>query len=136
MKKILITLVICFAVSAFVGCGSDYNVSGISDSIVPVSMSDDVTDSWKLTTIACDADPREYALEYYSTCFEDGDKVHWIVNFGPHTTTCIRDLGGPLSVSVYEYVDGEETSAKTIGGGTLLDEFMVNTETGEITDVQ
>lgn len=138
MKRILFAAILSlFALAAF-GCGSDsgHTVDGISDNVVPVSMREDATDSWKVSTIACSADPKEYALSYYKECFEDGDRVHWVVNFSTNTTTCINDMDGLLSVTTYEYVDGEEHSAKEIGGGMKLDEFLVYVDSGKIEEIQ
>lgn len=134
----LIAIVIFIIVCA-IGChaimGGGYEVPGIDETIVTLDVPDDTTGGWKYCTIAEAADPEEYALDYYKTCFEDGDTVHWIINFGNNTTTCIRG-GGPLSVTVYEHVDGEEKSAKTLGKGMVYNDFLVNTDTGEITKIQ
>lgn len=134
----LIAIVIFIIVCA-IGChaiiGSGHDVPGIDEKIVTLDVRDDITGGWKYCTISEAADPEEYALDYYKACFEDGDTVHWIINFGNNTTTCIRG-GSPLSVTVYERVDGEEKSAKTLGGGMVYSDFTVNTDTGEITKIQ
>mgnify|MGYP000787866733 FL=1 len=41
-----------------------------------------------------------------------------------------------LDVSIYEYVDGEEHDAKLLFGGTLLKQYFVYTDTGEIEEIQ
>lgn len=128
---IIVCVIGCHAIS-----GSGYDVPGIDEKIITLDVPDDTTGGWKYCTIAEAADPEEYALDYYKTCFEDGDKVHWIVNFGNNTTTSILDLNGMLTVTVHERVDGEEKSAKTMGDGMVYSEFMVNTDTGEITTIQ
>ena len=125
---------------AVVGCiatgGSGTHVDGIEEEIVTSSFSDDVTGSWRVCTISESADPEEYALSYYENCFADDDTLHWIVNFGTNTTTSILAQGDMLTVTTHEYVDGEEHSAKEIGGGMTLGEFTVDIGTGEITVLQ
>lgn len=138
MKKITIATLITFLLIFFAGCGdSGYTVDGIDDSVSPVSMREDTTDSWKVVTIAqSNLSPEDYAYSYYKTCFEDGDTIHWIVNFNTNTTTSISKSGDSVFVTVYEYVDGEEHSAKSIGTGTVYGEWSMNPDTGEMTKVK
>lgn len=100
----------------------------------PLPVNDDVTGNWRMVTIYSSATPEEYAADYFKAYFEteESTEVHTIINLGLKTTTSIRRLAGNiLDITVHEYVDGEETSAKTLGKGMILQEYSLNTETGE-----
>ena len=100
----------------------------------PLPVNDDVTGNWRMVTIYSSATPEEYAADYFKAYFEteESTEVHTIINLGLKTTTVIRRLSGKiLDITVHEYVDGEETSAKTMGGGMVLQEYSLDTETGE-----
>ena len=100
----------------------------------PLPVNDDVTGNWRMVTIYSSATPEQYAADYYKAYFEteESTEVHTIINLGLKTTTTIRRLAGNiLDITVHEYVDGEETSAKTMGDGMVLEEYSLNTETGE-----
>lgn len=100
----------------------------------PLPVNDDVTGNWRMVTIYSSATPEQYAADYYKAYFEteESTEVHTIINLGLKTTTTIRRLSGNiLDITVHEYVDGEETSAKTMGDGMVLQEYSLNTETGE-----
>ena len=51
------------------------------------------------------------------------------------TSTSIRDIGGILYVSVYEYVDGEEHDAKIMFSGMHLSDYMIYIDNGDIEKV-
>ena len=74
----------------------------------------------------------EYALDYYKQYFTDDSEIHFIVNFNYNTTTKIMVMGGDLDVTVQEYVAKEEHDAKMLGSGTVLAEYLVDKETGEV----
>ena len=137
MKKILILLLL-FGLIAFTACGSSgVSVDGIDDPVSPHAMNDDDTGSWKVVTIAqAGLEPEDFAAAYYAACFEDGDTAHWIVNFSTNTTTAISRVGDQVFVSCYEYVDGEEHSAKEIGGGQLYGEWLLDPDTGKMEKLQ
>lgn len=104
----------------------------------PLPVNDDVTGNWRMVTIYSSATPEEYAADYFKAYFEteESTEVHTIINLGLKTTTSIRRLAGNiLDITVHEYVDGEETSAKTLGKGMILQEYSLNTETGETEDL-
>ena len=138
MKKILLILTLAFTVALFAGCGSDgIAVDGLDDPVTPHAMNDDDTGSWKVVTIAQSGiEPEDFAPAYYAACFEDGDTAHWIVNFGTNTTTSIVKTGNQVFVTCYEYVDGEEHSAKDIGTGQLYGEWLLNPDTGKMEKLQ
>ena len=96
----------------------------------------DVTGNWRISTIAENIEMQKFALDYYKTYFESDDEIHAIVNFNYNTTTKISVMGNLLDVTVYEYVDKEEHDAKLLFSGTLLKEYHVNMDNGEIEEVQ
>lgn len=137
MKKMLILLLL-FGLIAFTACGSSgISVDGIDDPVSPHAMNDDDTGSWKVVTIAQSGlGPEDFAAAYYDACFEDDDTVHWIVNFSTNTTTSIARSGDQVFVTCYEYVDGEEHSAKDIGTGQLYGEWMLDPDSGKLEKLQ
>ncbi len=92
----------------------------------------DTTGNWRISLIAENIDMSEYALDYYKQYFTDDSEIHFIVNFNYNTTTKIMVMGGDLDVTVQEYVAKEEHDAKMLGSGTVLAEYFVNKETGEV----
>lgn len=98
----------------------------------PKKVNDDVTGNWRRMDIIEQADMEEYAVDYYNRNFESDNEIHAIINFTYHTTTCISCIGSQLDVTVYDYVDGEEHSAKTLFTGTKLAEYLVNKSNGSI----
>lgn len=101
------------------------------------SVRHDTTGNWRISLIATQQTPDSYALDYYNTLFSSDDEIHAVVNFSLNTTTRISVLfDGVLDVTVLEYVDGEEHDAKELFGGSLLTEYWVHTDTGEVENIQ
>lgn len=98
----------------------------------PKKVNDDVTGNWRRMDIIEQADMEEYAVDYYNRNFESDNEIHAIINFTYHTTTRISCIESQLDVTVYDYVDGEEHSAKTLFTGTKLAEYLVNKSDGAI----
>jgi len=96
----------------------------------------DTTGNWRLAMIAENINIEEYAVEYYNNYFESNSEVHIIINFTLNTTTRITVMGNLLDVSIMEYVDKEEHDAQLACSGTLLSEYHVNMDTGEIEKIQ
>lgn len=96
----------------------------------------DATGNWRISCIAENIDMSEYALDYYKQYFTDDSEIHFIVNFNYNTTTKIMNMGGDLDVTVQEYVSKEEHDANLLGSGSVLAEYFVNKETGEIEKVR
>ena len=92
----------------------------------------DNTGNWRISLIAENIDMSEYALDYYKQYFTDDSEIHFIVNFNYNTTTKIMNMGGQLDVTVQDYVPKEEHDANTLGSGTVLAEYLVDKETGEV----
>lgn len=91
----------------------------------------DVTGRWRLLVFYSSENIVDHALEYYNAYFSSDDEVHSAVNLGLKTTSSITVGNGFMHISVHEYIDGEEHDAKVLGGGELLESYMVNLETGE-----
>lgn len=100
------------------------------------NVAEDTTGNWRLSTTTDTKAVEDYALDYYKTYFKSDSEIHAIVNFSLNTTTCISNLGGLLDVTVHEYVDGEEHSAKELFGGAVLAEYMINTDDGSVEKIQ
>ena len=96
----------------------------------------DTTGNWRISCIAENIDMSEYALDYYKQYFTDDSEIHFIVNFNYNTTMKIMVVGDDLDVTVQDYVSKEEHDAKILGSGTVLAEYFVNKDTGEIEKVR
>ena len=105
-------------------------LDGIKFSVSKVR--NDNTGNWRISLIAENIDMSEYALDYYKQYFTDDSEIHFIVNFNYNTTTKIMNMGGQLDVTVQDYVPKEEHDANTLGSGTVLAEYLVDKETGEV----
>lgn len=105
-------------------------LDGIKFSVSKVR--NDNTGNWRISLIAENIDMSEYALDYYKQYFTDDSEIHFIVNFNYNTTTKIMNMGGQLDVTVQDYVPKEEHDANTLGSGTVLAEYFVDKETGEV----
>ncbi len=97
------------------------------------SVRDDVTKNWRLSKVSTEKDIAEYALNYYNTFFSSDNEIHAIVNFSNKTTNRItKILSDKIQVTTFQYIKGEEHSAKELFGGKILIDRIINTETGEI----
>lgn len=148
MRKIVgvLSVILIFAI-IFSACGAqEKSLSKTSPTVSDNSMQEisfmvgkvnnDVTGNWRIATIAENIEMQDYALDYYKEHFKSDDEIHAIVNFNYKTTTQISVMGNLLDVSVYEYVDKEEHDAKLLFSGTLLKEYHVNIDSGEIEEIQ
>ena len=109
-------------------------LDGIKFSVSKVR--NDNTGNWRISLIAENIDMSEYALDYYKQYFTDDSEIHFIVNFNYNTTTKIMNVGGQLDVTVQDYVSKEEHDANVLGSGTVLAEYSVDKETGEIEQIR
>ena len=87
----------------------------------------DNTGNWRVSCIAENIDMSQYALD---------SEIHFIINFNYNTTTKIMVSGGQLDVTVQDYVSKEEHDANVLGSGTVLTEYLVDKDTGEIEQIQ
>lgn len=109
-------------------------LDGIKFSVSKVR--NDNTGNWRISLIAENIDMSECALDYYKQYFTDDSEIHFIVNFNYNTTTKIMNMGGQLDVTVQDYVSKEEHDANVLGSGTVLAEYSVDKETGEIEQIR
>lgn len=101
------------------------------------SVRNDKTGRWRLSKIAENVQPEEYAAEYYKKMFVKDNEVHIIINFTLNTTTCINYLGdNTIDVSIYDYVSKEEHDAALMCSGAFLGEYHINVETGKVEEIQ
>lgn len=96
----------------------------------------DVTGKWRVSAISADVQMVEYAKDYYQWKFTNNDEIHCIVNFYNNTTTKIQYLSGNLFVTVHECVKGEEHDANLMFSGTVLQDFIVYLDNGDIEQIQ
>lgn len=92
----------------------------------------DVTGKWRVSAINKSFDIPYYALSYYNKYFHGNDEIHAIVNFYDNTTTCISYQSSNLYVTVHEYVKGEEHDAKIMFSGTVIKDYIIYTDNGDI----
>lgn len=112
---------------------SDKSVSGISFSVSKVQ--NDVTGNWRISTIAENIDIEYYALDYVKHYLHNKSQVHAIVNFTRNTTTSIKKYGNIIYIDIYDYVKGEEHDANRLFTGTLLQQYFVYIDNGDIEEV-
>ncbi|MCI9457598.1 MAG: hypothetical protein HFE44_11580 [Oscillospiraceae bacterium] len=96
------------------------------------NVQNDVTGNWRLMVYSSPETIVDHAVEYYNAYFESDKEIHWAVNQELKTTSCISVVLGDLHIDVHEYVDKEENDAKVLGGGKLLNSYIVNPSSGEI----
>lgn len=98
----------------------------------------DVTGNWRCAVFAeSGINVAEYAVSYYDKYMSGSDtEIDAVINLSDKTTTKIVQAIAPekLALTVYQYVQGEEHDAKLMFSGQVLAYYMVNKETGEITE--
>ena len=115
---------------------SEKNISDVDGTFSRNSVKNDVTNSWKVSTIAADISMEEYALSYYNQYNMQENVVEAVINLTRNTSTCMVLQGDHIDVTIYDYVDGEEHDAKQMFTGTLLSEYWVYIDNGDIVQVQ
>ena len=105
------------------------------DDIIASPMHNDATGNFKCALVAENFDVTDIALDYCKKYMKDKE-VHYIVNFNNNTTSCITNLGDRLDITITEYVSKEEHDAKAIGAGSLLGEFHVYVDNGDVEKIQ
>lgn len=116
------------------------NMYGISNKKAPgdlsiQKMNNDATGNFRYCMTTDKKHIEDYALDYYKKYMKSSE-IHYIVNFTYNITVCITDLGDRLDLTVTQYVSKEEHDATTIGSGTLLSEFHVYLDNGDIEQIQ
>lgn len=149
-KKLLTYFLIClsaFSVFSFSGCGSkeSQDSSSSESRVLPgdckaldfdISVSkfnNDKTGNWHCAKFAeADIDFPYYALDYYNKYFTDDSEVHVVYNFSLKTVYRITCHDGDLYVTALDYVDKEEHDAALACSGTVLADYIVHVDTGEV----
>lgn len=107
------------------------------DIISPSDVRNDTTGNWKLARVATHEDILEYILDYYENNFNDDEEIHAIVNFTLKTTTKVSKLfDNVLAVTIHDYVDKEEHDAKKLFSGTVLGEYFIYLDNGDIEELK
>ena len=114
---------------------SEYGLRGGS------SVNNDTTGGWTVECINKGSanDPTVWALDYYNEYWDkdaEGIQIKGVVNFANNTTTQLSVTGNILDVCQYDYVKGEEHDADLLYSGTLLSEWHINIDTGDIEKIQ
>lgn len=119
------------------------NIVGVSEKDIedldPVfykSVINDVTGNWRYATIADDIDIEYYIMSYYKNYFSADNEVHAIINFTRNTTTRLNYSGGVITVTIMDYVDGEEHDAKKLFSGQVLATYYVYADNGDIEELK
>lgn len=108
------------------------NVDGIGVRFLK-SVNNDVTGGWRLAIINDTSDLNDYVVDFYKAYIKDSSELLGIINKDLKTTTCVNNfLGDWLDITIHVYQPGEESSAKKLFGGKVLDEYWINMTTGEI----
>lgn len=115
---------------------SDKNIKDTDIYFGVSKVRNDVTEKWKISTISENIEILDYALSYYKEYFSDDSEVHAIVNFANKTTTKITVVADQIDVSIFEYVDKEEHDAKILFSGSLLKEYSIYTDNGDIEEIK
>lgn len=144
MKKWAILLVITITMLALVGCGGSSSAENeqaqsLSDNYgisTPMTISKNNTDNWIKFEVSDTRanDPSKYAFDLVNAYREhNGEEVGliWVINYANNTTTCINPQS-PIIVTQHDYVKDEQFDCKAIGSGTVLAEYFIDSETGEV----
>lgn len=100
------------------------------------SVPNDVTGNWRLAMVDTNHFVTDYALNYYNSFCKDSSEIHGIINRQDNTTTSINKAGNLLMLTVHQYVSGEENDAKLLYSGTVLSEYEINMDTGDVTQIK
>lgn len=96
----------------------------------------DTTKNWRLSKVYTDFDAVDYALYYYNRYFQADSEIHAIINYSNNTTIRIKKTLDMLDVTVLSHIDGEENDAKILFGGDVIQDYMINIESGELVNIE
>ncbi|MCM1187500.1 MAG: hypothetical protein NC345_13360 [Lachnospira sp.] len=96
----------------------------------------DTTGNWRLSKVYTDFDAVDYALYYYNRYFQADNEIHAIINYSNDTTIRIKNTLGMLDVTVLSHIDGEENDAKALFGGNVIQDYMIDIESGELVNIE
>jgi hypothetical protein len=115
---------------------SDKKLSDIYGTFSRNKVNNDVTGKWRVSTIVANVSMEDYAYNYYERFMLSEGQVEAVINFNYNTSTSLSVYGNFIDVCVYDYVDGEEHDANLMFTGTLLKEYYVYTDNGDIVEIQ
>lgn len=96
----------------------------------------DVTGNWRLSEYSSSESLEAFALDYYNAYFENDKEIHAVINMTNKVTGKISAMGDTITVTLHEYINGEEHDAKELFGGAVLKEYWITKSTGEIEEIQ
>lgn len=101
------------------------------------SVRNDTTGKWRLSEYASGDSQESFAADYYKAFFENNDEIHAVINMSLRTTARLQMINkNTIDVTIMEYVEDEEHDANVLFGGTLLKEYWVYLDTGNIEQIQ
>lgn len=115
---------------------SDKKVKNIDGTFARNKVRNDVTGNWRVSTIYADVQIVDYVMDYYKWKFYSDKEIHCIVNFYNNTTTEITCYDNNLYVTVFDYVQGEEYDANIMFSGTVLENYIVYKDNGDIEELR
>ena len=96
----------------------------------------DVTGNWRMAKFDTEDPAQEYIVDYYNDYFKSDKEIHFIYNFALNEVNVVRMYDSNyIDLSIRKYIPDEERDAKEAGGGELIKECYINTETKEVSDV-
>lgn len=93
----------------------------------------DTTGKWDWYATDKDVDPYDYAIDFCEAFCGNFNYVAAVINTYDNTTTCLSyspDNGESVTVTVHEYVPGEEENAKTLFSGKTIKSRVFDIGTG------
>ena len=124
-----IVVVLLFIVLLLVGNRTGQSVKGIDDEVELKTVTTETGEKYKVAVIEGDIDIERAALDYYRTCYEEGDGVHWLVDPTLQKTVMITESNGTVLVCAFEYTEGEEEEPSLLGTGELTETWILDPET-------
>jgi len=118
----------------FIGV-SDKNIDDI-EIIFSDSVPNDVTGNFRKALISENINFNDYALSYYKKYYNNDKEVHAIINSSNQTSICINSYGYRITVTVHEYIAGEENNAKLLFSGKLKNQYFIYIDNGDIEFIQ
>ena len=137
-KLIIIAAIIVAVILAIILLlgGMGKSVDGLDSRVKLKTMTMENGQEYKIAEISSDAAVPDYALNYYNTCFEEGDKIHWLINKKTNQTILFSDADGAVLIDSFESIEGEKDDPKLLGTGQIIGTWFMYPETGEIIDLR
>ena len=159
MKKKIVTIMLCFALSA--SCAMPVIASEASEVTTTEAVKEgkktskkkmkkklkkkyalkfhkevpnDTTGNWRWAEYESDTGFEQFSVDYYNAFVKDNSEVHIIINRKTNITYRLNCYGH-LYIMAMEYVPGEENDAVSMCTGYPLAQFEVDPETGTIESV-